>query len=718
MYWLLVLLPYQTFGATDKDDADESVATDESFHLVEWPPVVDAKTTLIFASAIDDSNDDNLQLALKSSEDSDSIEEENQALPLRSPPDFDLPRDIPEYEFDDMEYDLPVETVRQTPLGFSGPSGILPKDFQQNSHFVPMPDRWRSGFPQWDRYGPETRVFPDGDPFEDDTPYARGAWWNPYRQNILKGDYPVLGQNTFFNFTALSMSTIEFRQVPTPTGPFESSQDPFQEEFFGDPSQFFFNQNFAFSFELFHGDAGFRPFDWRVKITPIFNLNYLDVEELGVVNPDVRAGTTRYRTFVSLEEFYLETKIADTSPNYDFVSARVGSQPFVSDFRGFLFADTNLATRVFGTRHANRDQYNFVWLSQWEKDTNSLLNTWEKRPQNVLIANYFRQDFIWPGYTTQLSFHYNQDRGKGLVFDKNDFLVRPDAVGVFAPHRVDVVYLGWAGDGHINRFNINHAFYLAYGQDDLNPLSGRKQAISAQMGAIELSYDRDWMRFRSSLFWASGDDDISDGRAEGFDAIFDNPNFAGGEFSYWQRQSIRLQGVNLVDRFSLVPHLRSSKFQGQTNFVNPGLWLVNFGIDADISPRVKMINNLNFLYFDHTEVLEQFVFQSGISRYIGTDISSGLEYRPLLNDNLLVIGGVSGLITRRWFRRYFRRIGPGRRQPVCRIFGSQSDLLSCSLNIDRFWHLCCRYCFSGIDCIILCEFACDGLGCYHDGSRE
>ncbi len=133
-------------------------------------------------------------------------------------------------------------------------------------------------------------------------------------------------------------------------------------------------------------------------------------------------------------------------------------------------------------------------------------------------------------------------------------------------------------------------------------------------------------------------------RPTGFDTIFDNPNFAGGEFSYWQRQQIRLFGVNLVNRMSLVPDLRSSKIQGQTNFVNPGLLLFNFGIDADITPKLKLISNVNFLWFDQTDVLEQFVFQSDIANFIGTDLSMGLEYRPLLNNNIIIVGGVSGLL--------------------------------------------------------------------------
>ena len=147
------------------------------------------------------------------------------------------------------------------------------------------------------------------------------------------------------------------------------------------------------------------------------------------------------------------------------------------------------------------------------------------------------QDFIFPGYTSQVSFHYNRD-GPSTLFDRNDFLVRPDPVGTFQPHKVQAYYLGWAGDGHIERINVSHAFYWVLGRDSLNPLAGKPQNINAQMAAIELSYDRDWARFRASFFWASGDKNINDGKATGFDSIFDNPNFAGGQFSYWQRQTI------------------------------------------------------------------------------------------------------------------------------------------------------------------------------------
>ncbi|MFM9962978.1 MAG: hypothetical protein ACKV2Q_17355 [Planctomycetaceae bacterium] len=535
----------------------------------------------------------------------------------------------------------------EAPLGYTGPSSILPSEGQESSHFVPMEDRWRAGFPAWDRYG-------KGHPPVDDYPYLQGNILDPYNQNVIKGDYPIIGQHTFLTVTGTSLSILEARQVPTPTTPFESTGGPDQNEFFGDPNQFLYVQNFVLSFDLVHGNGAFKPADWRIKMTTIANMNYLDVNELGIVNPDVRYGQQRFRADGALEEWFFETKIADTSPYYDFMSVRAGSQFFSSDFRGFIFHDTNRAVRLFGTNNANRDQYNVIFFDQTEKQSNSGLNTWDDRHQNTVIANYYRQDFIWPGYTAEASFHYNND-GPSFEFDKNDNLVRPDGVGIFQPHEVEAYYLGFAGDGHINRFNISHAFYWVLGRDSLNPLAGKPQNINAQMAALELSYDRDWARFRTSVFWASGDENINDEDATGFDTILDNPNFAGGGFSYWQRQTIGLFGVNLTQRQSLVADLRSSKTQGQSNFVNPGLFLVNVGADFDITPKLRSINNCNFLWFDETDVLQRFVFQEHVGHRIGTDLSTGVEYRPFLNNNVVFVGGVSTLIPGDGFNDLFRR---------------------------------------------------------------
>jgi hypothetical protein len=224
------------------------------------------------------------------------------------------------------------------------------------------------------------------------------------------------------------------------------------------------------------------------------------------------------------------------------------------------------------------------------------------------------------------------------------------------PHDVRSYYFGTASNGHIERINVSSAFYYVFGRDDLNPIAGREIDISAYMAALELSYDRDWVRFRTSYLYSSGDSNPNDDTGTGFDAIFPNPNFAGQEFSYWGRQGIRLFGVELVNRESLVPSMRSSKFQGQTNFVNPGLHLFNLGLDADITPRMKTINNVNFLWFDETEVLETYLFVGGVEKFIGADLSTGLEYRPLHNNNVLIEAGLATLLAGNGFSDLFQNL--------------------------------------------------------------
>src|SRR5262249_15658587 len=141
--------------------------------------------------------------------------------------------------------ELALQPIEE-PLGFTGPSGILPVSGREGGDaqlLPPIEDRWRLGFPQWDRYG-------KGHPPAGDYPYVEGHWWDPFNQNVLKGDYPIIGQHTFLEITATSFSIFEVRQIPTPTTPFESTTNPFQQDFFGKPSAFLYSQFFRFSVDL------------------------------------------------------------------------------------------------------------------------------------------------------------------------------------------------------------------------------------------------------------------------------------------------------------------------------------------------------------------------------------------------------------------------------------------------------------------------------------
>jgi hypothetical protein len=530
------------------------------------------------------------------------------------------------------------------PLGAAGPSRDKRKPDTEDADFMVIKDRWRIGIPE-------------------DPRFRKGNILNPYRQNVLKGDYPIIGNHTFLNITLASESTFNMRRLPVPQD--VSSVRPGSFEFFGRGRQEFFNQNFIFSFDLFRGDASFKPVDWRFKITGIANINFLRARENGIVNVDVREGRSRLDGFNAIEEMFFEWRLGDTplllpflrgkgsdggrSPFFDTTSMRVGIQPFTSDFRGFIFSDSNLGARLFGNFESNRWQYNIAFFNMLEKETNSELNTinfrdLEFRDQKVYIANVFRQDTFVKGYTIQFSAHYNSDQ-PSQHSDENGLLVRPARIGDVKRHHIRSGYLGWTGDGHFGRLNITHAFYQALGRDSYNQVARQATRINAQMAAAEFSIDFDWIRYRLAGFYTSGDAKPSDNTARGFDAILDNPNFAGGPFSFWNSQGIRLTqtGVALVEPRSLIPSLRSSKTEGQSNFVNPGLTLYNAGIDVDVTPKLRGFINYNYLRFNRTEPLEHVLFQNAIRHEIGHDLGVGFIYRPYLNENIVLIGGASGL---------------------------------------------------------------------------
>lgn len=507
----------------------------------------------------------------------------------------------------------PSEPVRRLPSGKTRPTEAELAEHDRTD-FLPIRDRWRIGY--------------------------IGRWWDPYNLNVLKGDYPIFGQRTFFAFTAVSDSLFEARNLPTPQGVSRSNAGP--GDFFGSGRQLFVNHNSIFSFELFQGSTAFRPKDFSIRFTPVVNINYLNARELGVVNIDTRKGTSRTDYQIALQEGFFEKKLADVSRNFDFISIRAGIQGFTSDFRGFIFSDNEPGVRLFGTFDNNKYQWNLAFFDFLEKDTNSFLNTFHRRHRQVVVANLYKQDFIWLGYTAQLSFHYNQDLAgsgdtNGQEYDTNGFIVRPTRIGSARPHNQRTYYLGWTGEGHIGRLNVSHAAYQLYGKDDFDPIAGRPVGINAQMAAAELSYDIDWLRPKVSVFYGSGDKTPLDGTAQGFDSILDNVNFAGAGFSFFNRQGIPLTqtGAFITNRFSLLNDLRSSKIQGQGEFVNPGIFLTNLGFDAEVTPKLKALVNANYIWFVYTEPLQLVLHQPDIRHFVGEDYSLGFIYRPFLNNNII-----------------------------------------------------------------------------------
>lgn len=495
--------------------------------------------------------------------------------------------------------------------------------------------------------------------------------YDPYNQNVLKGDLPVLqhlAPDLFFNLGVVSDNLIEHRQVPTPVAAVVSRQ-PGALDIAGRPQQSVQAHTLLLSLGLTQGNTTFKPPDFELRFAPAFQFNRVQVGEAGALFIDPTRGTERRHQAFGVQELFLDVHLRNVSSRYDFDSLRVGIQPFSTDFRGFLFNDLPLGIRLFGNRDNNLLQYNLALFRRLEKDTNSGLNDIGRSPRHddVASATVFRQDFPVLGLTSQWSLTHNRNQERGDHYDTNGFLVRPAVLGDLRGRGYRVTYLGYSADGHLGllwpqaRLNLSTSTYLALGRDERSPLAGRPQSIRAFLHASEVSRDFSWLRLRGSLLLASGDRNPHDGRATGFDAIFENPLFAGADTSYFIRQSIPLiggGGVALSGRNGLLPSLRSSKEQGQSNFQNPGLLLLGLGADVDLTPTCRVLMNASHLRFAHTAVLGALRNEAPPDRALGWDLSLGVQWRPFFNQNVVINGSVAVL-----------KFGSGLRQ----FYGAQQD---------------------------------------------
>ena len=165
------------------------------------------------------------------------------------------------------------------------------------------------------------------------------------------------------------------------------------------------------------------------------------------------------------------------------------------------------------------------------------------------------------------------------------------------------------------------------------------------------------MRFRVSGLYASGDRNPFDDKETGFDAVFENPIFAGADTSYWIRQTIPFAGggraVSVNGRNGILNSLRSSKEQGQSNFNNPGTILLGAGADFDLTPAVRLSANANHLWFQNTSNLQILRAEGSIPTEIGFDLSTALIWRPKATQNIVFRLSAATLLPGKGFKDLF-----------------------------------------------------------------
>ena len=188
---------------------------------------------------------------------------------------------------------------------------------------------------------------------------------------MLKGDVPIIGQNIFLDLTASAETVTEFKRLPTASG--VSGAVPGEYEFYGESEQLSIQNYLALSVNLFQGETVFRPVDWAVKIEPVFNVNYLEAQETGIVSPSptgviggnsapppnngyvqnpgdigsllngqtgpansyrATQSTQRTETYLALQQAFVEFHLRDLSDNYDFFRSASATSRSTRTFAG------------------------------------------------------------------------------------------------------------------------------------------------------------------------------------------------------------------------------------------------------------------------------------------------------------------------------------------------------------------------------------------------
>jgi hypothetical protein len=430
---------------------------------------------------------------------------------------------------------------------------------------------------------------------------ARNPLYDPYNPNVLKGDYPLIGDKVFFAATGVLDMFLDFKRNLDFT--------PRIGNVFFDEHNEVGQLTGTAAFEIFHGDTVFAPKDWAIRATPIMRFRCGDRNAV-----DEGCGED-----VRLLEGFGEVKLFEIGTTFDATSLRAGLQIFNSDFFGLIYNDVQPGVRIFSEIARNQFKVNLAGFDRLNKEKLSGLNEWKRREHQVFVASLQWDDFLVPGFNIL----------PNVVVNIDDRVVG-DTLTAY--------YVGFTTNGRLGRFNVNTAAYYVFGDSAQNTPSRRSEDISAGMALAQVAYPIGWVAPRLAAAWASGDHDPTDGKATGFDSVFDNVAFGGGQFSYLYGEKIQFGNATVLRGNSVFPSLRGANATSQ--YVNPGVIAINPGIDMVLTPKLLLELNVNYARFDHTSSLRGLAGGRHVSADIGYEGNGGITYRPFLNEQvILFLGG-------------------------------------------------------------------------------
>ena len=396
--------------------------------------------------------------------------------------------------------------------------------------------------------------------------------YDPYHQNPIKGDYPLGTSNWFAEVDALDTTVYKSRRNVDFSNRFASQIAAGKLSFFDLNN--FFNENAIFGTEFRHNDDRFVPANFRIRFDGVADLKH-----------DINAFNNTTDSNGHFFDAFFDLQVHDFGhDNFDQMFVRGGIQFFKSDFHGLIFNDEGLGGRIFGAFDKNRFRYDAVMLKLFQKDAVSgFIDFTKPSSHDVGILRFTAEDFLFKGWNSEWSFHYNHDPRK--------------IVGGPGELNLDTAYFGTTLNGHIGRIIFNPAIYGVTGHAD-HLVFGHpvEHSVGAYMGLVDIEYPLDNWRFRAGYVYTSGDSNPFDKHDSGFDSISDAVTLFGGPLSYFVGENIKFGNGDFVRANSFYSSLRG--LNNQANYVNPGMQLINTGVDTIFTRRVQMALNVNYYLFN------------------------------------------------------------------------------------------------------------------------
>jgi hypothetical protein len=146
--------------------------------------------------------------------------------------------------------------------------------------------------------------------------------WDPYNgQNPLKGDMPVWRDDWFYSIIAISDTIVEPRRFPIPVGGSATARSGSLDTI-GRGETTILAESLIIENVFYKGNTVFKPPDWEFRFTPVFNINRVHADEVGILNVDPdkggRSSRRRTDTFMGVQALFVDKHLRNVSDRFDF----------------------------------------------------------------------------------------------------------------------------------------------------------------------------------------------------------------------------------------------------------------------------------------------------------------------------------------------------------------------------------------------------------------